>query len=366
MQITKLDVQAYTIPTDTPEADGTIAWDSTTMVLVTACAENGETGLGYSYAHPAAVGVIRGKLAEAVQGVSVFQVGKAWERMVNAVRNLGRPGIASHAISAVDIALWDLKARALDLPLFRLLNAHRDSVPLYGSGGFTTYSDERTRQQLGGWVAQGISRVKIKIGEGWGTAVSEDIRRVALARDIIGPDVELMIDANGGYTAKQAIRLGRLYAQDYDVTYFEEPVSSDHLEQLRLVRENTPLAVAAGEYGYSPWYYRDMLRAGSVDILQADVTRCLGITGWLMAADLAYGFDVPLSAHTAPALHMHVGCAAPQLEHIEYFYDHARIEKMFFTGVAEPQNGRLYPDPQRPGLGLTLKRPDVAPYLLDV
>ncbi|MCB8985716.1 MAG: mandelate racemase [Ardenticatenaceae bacterium] len=336
------------------------------MVLVTARAENGQTGIGYTYAHRAAVSLIRGKLAEAVQDVPVFQTGQAWQRMVNTVRNLGRPGVASHAISAVDIALWDLKAKILGVPLFLLLNCHRDSVPIYGSGGFTTYSDERTREQLSGWVAQGISRVKIKIGEKWGTAVAEDIRRVALAREIIGPDVELMIDANGGYTAKQAIRLGRLYANDYGVTYFEEPTSSDHLQQLRLIRENTPLAVAAGEYGYSPWYFRDMLRAGAVDILQADVTRCLGITGWLMAADLAYGFDIPLSAHTSPTLHVHVGCAAPQLDHIEYFYDHVRIEKMFFDGVSEPQAGRLYPDPQRPGLGITLKQSDAAPYLLDV
>ncbi|MBK8902583.1 MAG: mandelate racemase [Anaerolineaceae bacterium] len=340
-------------------------WDATTMVLVQATAENGQVGLGYTYAHAAAAAVIRQTLAAVVQGLSIFQVGKAWERMVNAVRNLGRPGVASHAISAVDTALWDLKARVLELPLFHLLNAHRNSVPLYGSGGFTTYDDQRTRQQLSGWVSQGIPRIKIKIGEEWGTKEAEDVRRVALAREVIGPDVELMIDANGGYTPKQAIRLGRRYAEEFGVTYFEEPVSSDHLQQLKLVRDNTPLAVAAGEYGYSPWYFRDMLRAGAVDVLQADVTRCLGVTGWLMAADLAYGFDIPLSAHTAPALHLHLGCAAPQLDHIEYFHDHVRIEKMFFEGFPAVKNGRLHPDPLRLGLGLTLKTQDSAPYRID-
>lgn len=361
----QLETAVYTIPTDETEADGTLTWQATTMVLVIAHAPNGETGIGFSYAHAAAADIVRRKLADAVQGVSVWQVGQAWERMVNAVRNLGRPGVASHAISAVDIALWDLKAKLLGVPLFRLLNAHRDSVPVYGSGGFTTYSDKRTRRQLSGWVDQGIPRVKIKIGAGWGTAVAEDVRRVALARDIIGPDVALMVDANGGYTAKQAIRLGRQFAADFGVTYYEEPVSSDHLQQLRLVRENTPLAIAAGEYGYSPWYFRDMLRAGAVDVLQADVTRCLGMTGWLMAADLAYSFDMPLSAHTAPALHLHVGCAAPQLDHLEYFHDHVRIEKLFFDGIPALQNGRLSPYPDRPGLGLTLKTQDAAPYQVD-
>lgn len=365
MRVQQLDVQVFTVPTDTPEADGTMHWESTTMILVQATAENGQVGLGYTYAHAAASAVIRQRLAEAVQGLSVFQVGKAWERMVNAVRNLGRPGIASHAISAVDTALWDLKARVLELPLFHLLNAHRTSVPLYGSGGFTTYDDKRTRQQLSSWVSQGIPRIKIKIGEAWGTQEAEDIRRVALARDVIGPDVALMIDANGGYTPKQAIRLGRRFADEFGVTYFEEPVSSDHLQQLKLVRDNTPLNVAAGEYGYSPWYFRDMLQAGAVDVLQADVTRCLGITGWLMAADLAYGFDIPFSAHTAPALHLHLGCAAPQLDHLEYFYDHVRIEKIFFDGFPAVKNGRLHPDPLRLGLGLTLKEPDAAPYRID-
>lgn len=365
MQLQQLDVRVYTIPTDAPEADGTLAWDATTLVLVRATAADGASGLGYTYAHPAAAAVIRHTLAEAVRGVPVMQVGQAWQRMVNAVRNLGRPGVAAHAISAVDVALWDLKARVLGQPLFHLLNAHRDSVPLYGSGGFTTYDDARTRRQLQDWAAQGIPGVKIKIGAGWGTAETEDCRRVAVARQAIGPDVALMVDANGGYSAKQAIRLGRRFAAEQGVTYFEEPVSSDQLAQLRLVREQTPLAVAAGEYGYDPWYFRDMLRAGAVDILQADATRCLGITGWLQAAHLAYAFDVPFSAHTAPALHLHPGCAAPQLAHLEYFHDHVRIEKLFFDGVPAVQNGRLAPDPARPGLGLVLRETDVARYRVE-
>ena len=181
-------------------------------------------------------------------------------------------------------------------------------------------------------------------------------------RDIIGDDVELFVDANGGYTPKQAIRLGRRFAGEWNVTYFEEPISSDHLEQLALVRRQLPLAVAAGEYGYDPWYFRDMLRVGAVDILQADATRCLGVTGWLIAADTAYAFDIPFSAHTAPALHTQLGCAAPQLSHIEYFHDHVRIEEMFFEGTPQVLDGNMRPDPERPGFGLTLKSQDAEPY----
>ncbi len=357
MQVQKIDVSVYRIPTDGPEADGTIHWDSTTMVLVEVQSDAGQTGLGFSYASAAAATVIRDMLAPRVIDNPVDNLSEAWGNMVKSVRNIGRPGVASTAISAVDIALWDLKARTYDLPLFRLLSTHRNEVPIYGSGGFTTYTLQRLAEQVGGWAAQGIPRVKIKIGKDWGTKPEEDLQRIKVAREAIGPDTELFVDANGAYTAKQAIRLAGQFAE-YGVNYFEEPVSSDQLEQLAFVRGHIPMDVAAGEYGYDPWYFRDMLRAGAVDIMQADVTRCLGVTGWLEAAGLAHSFAVPFSAHTSPSIHAQIGCAAPQIEHVEYFYDHVRIERMLFDGAPEPIGGCLRPDPARPGLGLEFKRQD--------
>ena len=355
--VQRIDTHVYRIPTERPEADGTIAWEATTLVLAEVVADSGQRGLGFSYAAAAAARLIADTLAPAVVETPVHQVGAAWEKMVNAVRNAGRPGIAAHAISAVDIALWDLKAKVAQLPLFRLLGTHREAVPVYGSGGFTTYTEAELAEQLAGWVGEGITRVKMKVGKGWGTRPEDDVARVRAAREAIGTEAELFVDANGGYTAKQAVRQAHRFAQ-FDVSYFEEPVSSDHLQQLAFVRQQAPMAIAAGEYGYDPWYFRDMLRAGAVDILQADVTRCLGVSGWLMAADLAYGFDIPLSAHTAPALHAHVACAAPQIAHVEYFFDHARIEQMLFDGAPRPVQGMLRPDPERPGLGLALRRGD--------
>jgi L-alanine-DL-glutamate epimerase-like enolase superfamily enzyme len=238
-------------------------------------------------------------------------------------------------------------------------------VPIYGSGGFTTYTEQRLAEQLCGWVEQGIGMVKMKIGKDWGTKPEEDLERVRVAREAIGPAASLFVDANGAYSEKQAVTLAHRFAE-YGVSYFEEPVSSDHLDRLAFVRGQVPMAVAAGEYGYDPWYFRDMLAAHAVDILQADVTRCLGVTGWLQAAALAYSFGVPFSAHTAPSIHAHVGCAAPQLEHVEYFYDHARIERMLFEGVPQPHNGHLHPDPSRPGLGLEFKRQDADKWRVDL
>jgi len=357
MDVQKIEVSVYRIPTDKPEADGTIRWDSTTMVMVEALADSGLKGLGFSYATEAAATLIREMLSPLVIGHDVDSVGSAWKAMVEAVRNAGRPGIASTAISAVDIALWDLKAKAVGLPLFRLLGTYREEVPVYGSGGFTTYSEKELADQLAKWVAQGIPQVKMKVGKDWGTKPEEDVQRVRVARQAIGPDAELFVDANGAYTAKQAMRIANKFAE-YGVTYFEEPVSSDQLDQLAFVRQHLPMAVAAGEYGYSPWYYRDLLFAEAVDIMQADVTRCLGITGWLQAAVMAHGFAIPFSAHTAPSIHTQIGCAVPQLSHVEYFHDHVRIEHMLFDGTPQLVDGHLRPDPQRAGSGLELKRRD--------
>ena len=351
--IERVSVSAYTIPTDRPEADGTFAWDSTTMVLVEIDA-GGKHGIGFNYADLATAQLIKGYLAPVVTGMSACNVAACWSAMVHAIRNLGRPGICSMAIAGVDIALWDLKARALELPLFTLLGPFRDAVPIYGSGGFTSYSERELTQQLAGWVAQGIPRVKMKIGRD----PAADRARVAVARRAIGDAAALFVDANGAYAPKEALRQAAAFAQE-GVSWFEEPVSSDHLAELRFIREHTPTVdIAAGEYGYDRFYFRRMLEAGAVDVLQADVTRCAGVTGWLQAAALAHTFAIPFSAHCAPEIHAHVACAAPAFRHAEYFHDHVRVAHLLFDGVPTPRDGCLRPDPTRPGLGLELKRKD--------
>jgi L-alanine-DL-glutamate epimerase-like enolase superfamily enzyme len=192
-----------------------------------------------------------------------------------------------------------------------------------------------------------------------GRDAAADIERVRLAREAIGNDAELFVDANGAYSRKQALRQAEIFTNS-GVTWFEEPVTSDDLEGLRLIRDRAPatMDIAAGEYGYDSWYFERMLKAGAVDVLQADATRCAGFTGFLEAASLCAAHHLPLSAHCAPALHVHVGCAAARLRHLEYFHDHVRIENMLFDGVPQPKNGRLYPDLSRPGIGLELKRAD--------
>jgi L-alanine-DL-glutamate epimerase-like enolase superfamily enzyme len=349
---------AYTVPTESPESDGTLAWDETTVVLVEVEA-GGVGGLGFSYTGEAAALVIDRRLAPVVIGRAAMDIPAAWSAMVAAVRNVGLPGLAATAISAVDIALWDLKARLLDLPLVTLLGAARERVPIYASGGFTSYDFDELGEQLASWVAGGTDQVKIKVGR----SPRDDVARVRAARRAIGPDVALFVDANGAYVTKQALALAEEFAR-LGVSWFEEPVSSDDLEGLRLLSQRAPaeMEIAAGEYGYEPAYFRRMLAAQAVDVLQADCTRCLGISGFLAASALADAFSVPLSAHTAPALHVHPSCAVQNIRHVEWFHDHVRIERLLFDGVVEPEHGELRPDLSRPGHGLELKQADAERY----
>jgi len=356
--IEQIDVAVYKIPTDGPEADGTYAWDSTTLVLVEVTA-GGLRGLGYTYADTATGTLIKDMLSTVVQGRNAMDVPGCWDAMVHAIRNLGRPGIASMAIAAVDVALWDLKARLFDVSLVTLLGATRDAVPVYGSGGFTTYSIERLQKQFGGWVEQGIPRVKMKIG----THPADDLGRVKAAREAIGPDALLYVDANGAYSRTQALAQAEAFGE-YGVVWFEEPVSSDDLAGLHLIRDRAPagMNIAAGEYGYDLWYFRHMLEHEAVDVLQADGSRCAGITGFLRTAALTESRSMDLSAHCAPSLHVAPCCAIARLSPAEYFYDHARIEHMLFDGTLTPVDGALHPDLSRPGMGLEFKRADAARY----
>ena len=353
--IETVTVAVFEIPTDQPEADGTLEWTLTTMVVVVVRAA-GRRGLGWTYAGAGAATVVNDVLADICVGADPLNVPGVNERMARACRNLGRSGLVASAISAVDIAMWDLKAQLLEVPLAGLFGQVRPDAPIYGSGGFTTYDDATTRDQLERWVVDwGIPRVKIKIGETWGTNPGRDLARVSLAREVVGDEVEVYVDANGGYTRKQAVRMGRRFHEEHGVVWFEEPVSSNDLDGLREVRDACSADVAAGEYGYSLDYFASMVTAGAVDCLQVDVTRCGGYTIWLRAAAVAAAHNLQVSGHCAPNLHAHVATAVPNLRHLEYFHDHHRIETMLFDGTLAPDGGQLVPALERHGHGLTLR-----------
>lgn len=358
LHISNLKVTAYTIPTDFPESDGTIEWKSTTLVLVE-IRGGGKTGIGYTYADESTARFIDKSLRELIIGADILQTPAILQSMEAAIRNNGNCGIASMAISAVDSAFWDLKAKILDLPLALLLGMVKDDFLIYGSGGFTSYSIDQLQRQLGGWAEKGIQQVKMKIGR----EPEKDVERVKAAREAIGRDTALFVDANGAYNAKQAIEKAGQFA-DLGVTWLEEPVPAHDLKGLHFIREHAPpqINIAAGEYGYNLSSFKNMLQAEAVDILQADATRCGGISGFLKAGCLCESFGLPFSSHCAPALHLHAALALPAFYIAEYFYDHVRIETLLFDGIQQPVNGALHPDLNRPGLGLEFKYSDAEKY----
>jgi L-alanine-DL-glutamate epimerase-like enolase superfamily enzyme len=352
--VEQVTASAYTIPTDSPEADGTLAWDATTLVLVEVSAA-GHTGTGWTYAPAAVARVVREQLAPTLGGRDAMAPAGAWNAMTVALRNAGRPGLGAMALSALDIALWDLAGRLADLPLPTMWGHHNGcEVPVYGSGGFTTYDTERTRAQLTGWAELGLPRVKIKIGEGRGTNEARDLRRAELTRDVVGNDVEVFVDANGAYSTAQACRVGA-HLDELGVTWFEEPVTSDDPAGLGRVRDHVAADVAAGEYGWSLDYYRDLVSA--VDCLQVDVTRCGGFTEWFRIVAFAAAHHLDVSGHCAPYLTVPAAAATTTFRHLEWFHDHVRIEQSLFEPTPDPVAGALVP-PDAPGHGLTFRRAD--------
>jgi L-alanine-DL-glutamate epimerase-like enolase superfamily enzyme len=351
---------AYRIPTDRPEADGTLAWTSTVLIVVHVCAGNSR-GLGVTYGHSSAVAVIKELLEPAIRDRDCFDIAACWMAMQRAVRNVGRSGIASCAISAVDLALWDLKAQMLSVSLAKLLGCRRERIPVYGSGGFTSYSDGELRSQLGRWAEVDKCRfVKMKIG----TEPGRDTKRAEVARRAIG-DCQLFVDANGAFSAGEALRFAD-QTLDLDISWFEEPVSSDDVGGLQTVRSRAPagMDIAAGEYVFTIDDARALLGGQAVDVLQADVTRCGGITGFLNVVSLAQANHIEISAHCAPSMHRHVASAALGLRHIEWFHDHVRIEQMLFDGAPVVESGTIAPDFTRSGHGLEFKASDAERYHL--
>lgn len=359
--IEEVQVSTYKIPTQSPEADGTLKWSSTTMILVEITA-GGKTGLGYSFAHEGAAKVITSGLRELLLKQNVMHIPAIVHGLKKAIRNQGMAGISMMAISAVDVALWDLKAKLLDLPLFVLLGKRRDGMLLYGSGGFTSYSNLQLKDQLGDWAGQGFRAVKMKVG----SHPDKDVERVKDVRSVLSNSTEIFVDANGAYTVKQSIQMAEEFAKE-NVTWFEEPVSSDNVEGLRFIREHVPakVRVVAGEYGFIPQYFKNMVSPLAVDVVQADATRCGGISGFMEVGMLCAAFQVPFSSHCAPYLHLHAAISLPSFSIAEYFFDHVRIENMLFKSSSQLKDGILIPDATAPGIGMEFKYADADKYKIN-
>ena len=324
--------------------------------------DEGVEGLGVGIGTEAIRSVVERTLKGVLVGEDPFAIERLWERMFWHVRSWGRKGVAFCAISAVDIALWDLKAKAVGLPLYRLLGPFHDRVPIYGSGGWTNFNEKELIAEQTDYIERlGTRAVKMKVGKDFGKAEREDVRRLAAVRKAIGDDIELLIDANNGYYAKQAIRMAREF-EGYNVGWFEEPVLADDIEGLAAVARETTIPIATGEHEYTKYGFKDLIARGGADIVQPDVGRVGGITEWMKVAHLAHAFNLPVAPHAFQLVHLHLACATPNLRIVEYLGAVEEGDRIWYTEFPQPQDGYWAPYPDKPGLGLELNPKSVELY----
>ena len=323
--------------------------------------DEGLEGLGLGVGGRASQVLIDESLKPILIGQDPLTIEKLWDDMFWRVRGEGRKGLAFGAISGVDTALWDLKAKYFNVPLYKLLGAYTDTVPIYGSGGWTHFSVDELVAEQTGYVERGMQSVKMKVGKDFGKSEKEDIERLAAVREAVGDNVEILIDANNGYYAKQAIRMAREF-EPYNVGWFEEPVLADDIEGLAAVAAAIDIPVATGEHEYTKFGFRELIARGGADIVQPDIGRVGGVTEWIKVANLAHAFNLPVAPHAFQVVHLHVTCATPNLRIVEYLGVSEEFDKLVYTEFPEPKDGMWSPYPDKPGLGLELNPDAVKQY----
>jgi L-rhamnonate dehydratase len=318
---------------------------------------------GVSIGQGAIRSFVHNVLSDLVLQADPFNTEKIWNDMFWRVRGHGRKGVAFQAISLVDNAIWDLKAKALDMPLYRLLGPIHEQVPVYGSGGWTNYTTDELLQSQRNVRDAGFTATKLKVGKDFGKAERDDIKRVEAVRKELGDDFTIYIDANNGYYAKQAIRLAEEYKR-LDVAWFEEPVLADDIPGLAQVAAATTIPVATGEHEYTKYGFRDLITAGGVDIVQSDIAQVGGVTEWLKIAHMTEAFNLPLAPHAWCLLHLHPAMATPNLMTLEWLDIEQQNIARWFVDPPMPKNGFIKPD-DRPGNSLELDPHVMAKFSID-
>jgi L-alanine-DL-glutamate epimerase-like enolase superfamily enzyme len=322
--------------------------------------DEGLEGLGVCTAG-AARAVIEGQLKDILVGQDPLYIEKLWDDMFWRIRGYGRKGLAFCALSAVDIGLWDLKGKIFNVPIYKLLGPYTDSVPIYGSGGWTNFTLDELIKEQSGYVERGIPRVKMKVGKDFGKSEVEDVARLAAVRKALGDNVEIFIDANNGYYAKQAIRMARKF-EEYNVGWFEEPVLADDIDGLAAIAKAINIPVATGEHEYTKFGFKELISRGGADLVQPDVGRVGGITEWMKVAQMAHAFNLPVAPHAVQLVHLHMALCTPNLRVVEYLGVAEEGDKTWYTEFPQPKNGMWAPYPDRPGLGLALDPDAVRKY----
>jgi L-alanine-DL-glutamate epimerase-like enolase superfamily enzyme len=354
-RISKIDVHLVSSAVPAGIADATRKVETIGFVIVRITTDQGLEGVGVTYHEvggEATREVIRRNIAPKLIDRDPLETEAIWQELFHHLRGIGRKGLTFCALSAIDIGLWDLKGKIVGLPVSRLLGGNRTRVPVYASGGWTSYDDDQLVDEMRGMVARGFGAIKFKVGFGGGQQLARDVERVRKVREAVGPGIRLLVDANNCFDAATAIQLANRI-REFDITLFEEPVFADDIPGLARFRRGTDIPLATGEHEYTKFGVRDLLLAEAADFVQVDGARAGGYTEMLKCAALTQAWNVRFAPHAMENVHLPLVAALPNAPFLERLLMFEDITAAVFKNAAVPVDGFMTV-PDLPGIGLEL------------
>jgi L-alanine-DL-glutamate epimerase-like enolase superfamily enzyme len=354
-KIAKIDVHLVSYPITGGFADATRKVETIGYTIVRITTDQGLEGFGVTYHEvggEATKELILRNIKHILVGRNPLETETLWQELVCYLRGVGRKGLMFCALSAVDIALWDLKGKILGLPLYRLLGGSKTKIPVYASGGWTSYSDEQLIEETKKMTAQGYTMIKFKVGVEGGKNLNRDILRVEKVRDVVGPDIGIMLDANNCWDAATGVMFANK-VKHCDIMFLEEPVMADDIPGLIRFKKGTDMPLATGEHEYTKYGVRDLILAGAADIVQADGTRAGGFTEMLKIAALTQAWNLKFAPHAMENIHIHLISACYNALFLERLLMFEEITSLIYKDCPKPIDGYMYLT-EKPGLGLSL------------
>jgi L-alanine-DL-glutamate epimerase-like enolase superfamily enzyme len=354
-KISKVDVHLVSSEVPAGIADSTRKVETLGFAIVRVTTDQGLEGIGVTYHEvggEATRELIRRNMAPRLIGRDPLETEVLWQEFFHYLRGVGRKGLSFCALSAIDIALWDLKGKIAGLPVYRLLGGTRSRMPVYASGGWTSYDDDQLVAEMKSMVARGYAIIKMKVGFDGGRKINRDVVRVRKVRDAVGPDIRILVDANNCFDAATAVQLANRI-RECDITLFEEPVFADDIPGLARFRRGTDIPLATGEHEYTKFGVRDLLLAEAADIVQVDGARVGGYTEMLKCAALTQAWNVGFAPHAMEHIHMSLVAAIPNALFLERLLMFEGVTERVFKNAPAPVDGHMTV-PDVPGIGLEL------------
>jgi L-alanine-DL-glutamate epimerase-like enolase superfamily enzyme len=361
MKIVGVEARTYIVPVELPRFPEPLRSDCFAVLIHT---DEGITGYGFTHRMNGAAcrETVDRQIAPYLEGKDPFATERIWDELFWKFNQRRMTGVWTAAMSAVDIALWDIKGKALGMPVYRLLGDYSDEITAYCTFGMLEYSRDVLAELAAGLVATGWDKLKMKVCVEDSKNIPEDAARVRAVREAVGEGVEVMMDANHLFSPMEALELARM-CEPYDVKWFEEPLYGNDIEDLKKLRASTTINIAAGQQEGMRWRHRDLIAGGAVDIAQPDVVFTGGFTEGVKVAHLAQAFNVPVATHGWPHMNMHLSGAISNAWRLEYHLEPAGLAGHLFKNPPVPESGILR-IPDKPGLGLEFDEEGMRPHLV--